>query len=126
MTTFTIRYAPALRPLLNGLGMGGGKAELVDDELRVTMGWAFRARLPRADLRSARATRPVLFGWGVHGWGSRWAVIGSAKDVVRVDLSRAARAVVCGVPVQVTTLWISLEDPDGFLAALSAVHPRAD
>lgn len=125
MTTFTMRYARALRPLLHGLRMGGGTAELIDDELRITMGWAFRARLPRADLRSARGTRPVLFGWGVHGWGSRWAAIGSAKGVVRVDLSRPGRAVVCGVPVQVATLWISLEDPDGFLAALGTVHPRA-
>lgn len=106
--------------------MGGGKAELVDDELRITMGWAFRARLPCADLRSVRATRPVLFGWGVHGWGSRWAVIGSAKGVVRMGLDRPARAIVCGVPVHVVTLWISLDDPDGLLGALGATHPVAD
>ena len=113
-----MRYAAALRPLFYGLGMGGGKVELDGDELRVTMGWAFRGRIPLADVRGARDTRPPLLGWGVHGWAGRWAVVGSARGVVRLSLVRPAPARVCGVPARVRTLWVSLEDPDGLLAAL--------
>jgi hypothetical protein len=120
MTTFAMRYAPALRPLLYGVGMGGGKIELGDDELSVSMGVGFRAVLPLADIRGARDTRPLLFGWGVHGWAARWAVIGSAPGGVRLDLVRTARGTVYGFPVRVRTLWVSLEDPDGLLDALRA------
>jgi hypothetical protein len=122
MTTYAMRYAPALRPLLAGLGMGGGKVALEDDALLVSMGWAFRARLPLADVRSARDTRPLLFGWGVHGWAGRWGVIGSARGVVKLRLARPAPARVCGVPAHVQTLWVSLEDPEGLLAALSTAN----
>jgi hypothetical protein len=113
-----MRYSPALRLLLHCLGMGGGKVELGEDELSVGMGAGFRSVLPLADVRSARDTRPLLFGWGVHGWAARWAVIGSAHGVVRLDLVRTAHGTVYGVPVRVRTLWISLEDPDGLLDAL--------
>ncbi|MEW6474206.1 MAG: hypothetical protein AB1679_18290 [Actinomycetota bacterium] len=37
-----------------------------------------------------------------------------------IELSEPARAVVLVVPVRLRVLSVSLEDPDGFLAALDA------
>jgi hypothetical protein len=54
-------------------------------------------------------------------------VNGSRAGSVRLDVEPPARAHVCGVPVRLRTLWLSLTDPDSFLAALaaSAIAPQA-
>jgi hypothetical protein len=120
---FDIRYAPVLRPLFTALGMGPGtsRVTVTEDELRAVMGWAFRGRIARHAIVSARPARtPVILGIGVHGWGGRWAVNGSRAGAVRLEVDPPARAHVCGVPVRLRTLWLSLDDPGGFLAALAA------
>ncbi|MFM8943879.1 MAG: hypothetical protein ACKOI0_01230, partial [Actinomycetota bacterium] len=56
---------------------------------------------------------------GVHGWFGRWLVNGAGDGLVRLDLRPTARATAGPFPVGLRTLWVSLEDPDGFLAALA-------
>jgi hypothetical protein len=117
--TFPIRYG-ALRPLLSVLGMGPGLShlELDENELRVRMGWAFRAHVPRASITGARAVSGLVGGIGVHGWRGRWLVNGSMAGIVGIDIDPARRAVATGIPVHLRYLAVSVEDPDGFLAAL--------
>lgn len=118
---FAIRYDRLLRPLFTALGTGPGLSRAVvgADELHVGMGWAFRGRVPLSAVVSARTERiPLLMGVGVHGWGGRWAVNGSRSGAVRVDVDPPSRARVCGLPVQLRTLWLSLVDPDAFVAAV--------
>lgn len=120
-TVFALRYAWWLRPLFALLGMGPrmSGAELVGDELRVRMGPAFRARIPlRCIAHVEPEARLALGGWGVHGWGGRWLVNGSAGGLVRLTLSPAGRARVVGMPVRLRTLRMSMVDPDGFVAAV--------
>jgi len=117
--SFPILYG-ALRPLLVAFAMGPGLStvELSADQLHVAMGWAFRARIPRSAITGARSVPGRVGGIGVHGWRGRWLVNGSMDRIVGIDIDPAARAVAVGIPVHVHYLALSLEDPDGFLAAL--------
>lgn len=120
---FDIRYDPVLRPLFIAFGMGPRTSHVTvtADEFHVVMGWAFRGRIARSAVVDARPARtPLILGVGVHGWAGRWAVNGSRAGAVRLEVNPPAHAHVCGVPVRLRTLWLSLADPDGFLAALAA------
>jgi hypothetical protein len=117
--SFPILYG-ALRPLLVGFGMGPrfSGVELDGDELHVTMGWAFRARVPRSAITGAQTLTGRVGGIGVHGWRGRWLVNGSMDGIVGIDIDPAARAVAVGIPVHLHYLSLSLENPEAFLAAL--------
>jgi len=119
--SFSIRYG-AFRLLLVALGMGPGFSgvELDGQELRVRMGWAFRARIPRGALRGAAVKTAMVGGIGVHGWRGRWLVNGSMEGIVGVDVDPPARALAVGIPVRLHYLALSLEDPEGFVAAVSS------
>lgn len=123
---FTISYARGLLPLLRPVGMGPRhtKITLDDAELHVRMGWAFRAVVPRASIRSVnRDTAPVT-GWGVHGWRGTWLVNGSSRGVVRIDIEPPTTARMLGITVQLHTLRLSLTDPAAFITALTPTPTR--
>jgi hypothetical protein len=115
---FAFRYG-AFRLLLTILGMGPGlsRVELSGDTLRVRMGWAFQATVPRDSITSAEAVTGLVGGIGVHGWGGRWLVNGAASGLVKMTIEPAGRARMV-IPVKLTQLTVSLEDPDGFIAAV--------
>ncbi|HEV7861902.1 MAG TPA: hypothetical protein VGR20_04350, partial [Acidimicrobiia bacterium] len=94
--------------------------ELADDTIHVRLGWAFSARIPRRLVRSAGAGKApaIPLTAGAHGWNGRWLVNGSPDGIVAVELSEPVRAFVAGFPIRLKVLSVSLEDPDGFLAAL--------
>jgi hypothetical protein len=105
-SSFAIRYAAPLKPLLTAIGMGPARSgiEVTPDELRVRMGWAFRANIPIRDIQHAeQSARPLILGWRVHGWAGRWLANGSGKGVVRIEIAPAARGSVMGVPVRLAT-----------------------
>jgi hypothetical protein len=123
--SWALRYSPGLRPLLTVLGMGPGLSfvRLDGDDLTVRMGWAFRARIPIGNVLDATAARaPLLGGWGVHGWDGRWLVNGSTAGVVRLRIDPRVPARAIGVTVRLRTLWVSLADPEGFLAELAVAR----
>jgi len=118
---FDISYAAWVRPLLTVLGAGPAFSSVVvgEHEVRVRMGWAFRAEFPRTAISGGAADTRAVLGWGVHGWGGRWLVNGSASGVVAVRLDPAQPARVLGVvPVRLRELRVSLTDPDAFLRAI--------
>jgi hypothetical protein len=47
-------------------------------------------------------------------------VNGAPDGIVAVELSEPVRAFTNGFPIRLKVLSVSLEDPDGFLAALEA------
>ena len=107
-------------PLL-ALPRSNSYVELDDDSLRVQLGWGFTARIPRRSISTA-ARGPDVSGItaGAHGWRGRWLVNGSRQGIVRLDIDPPVRAWTLAIPVSLRRLLVSLEDPEGFLAALGA------
>ena len=119
---FPIKFSPVNALFLRGLLLGPNSAyvEVGADSVEARMGYAFRGSIP---LKSITTTTklgkvPWSYGIGVHGWGGHWVVNGTLHDLVRLQIEPPAKAQVLGVPVKLKDLWVSLEDPDGFLAAI--------
>jgi hypothetical protein len=117
---FAIRYG-SLRALLSLMGLGPGVSglDLDGDQLRVRMGWGFRATLSRASIRSAERTERIVWGIGVHGWRASWLVNGAVSGLVTLRIEPVQRAWVLGVPVRLRVLTVSVEDPDAVVRALA-------
>ena len=118
---FAISYSGLNKPLLAVLGMGPGRSGVVvtDSEVRVRMGWAFNAAIPRERITAAeKTTKPALFGWGVHGWRGRCVVNGSDSGIVRLAIDPPILTRTLIFAIQPHELFISLEEPDRFLATL--------
>jgi len=81
------------------------------DTVRVRLGWAFRAKFPRADVVDVAKHRPVV-SIGAHGWNGRWLVNGAHRPIAAIQLAQPARARVMGFPVKLTELLVSVEDRD--------------
>ena len=121
---FPIRFSSGNGILFRGLliAPSHSSVELDDDSIKVRMGWAFSARIPRRLVaRADPGRRPrIPLTAGAHGWGGRWLVNGAPDGIVDIELAEPVRAFVAGFPIRLKVLAVSLEDPDGFLAALGA------
>jgi hypothetical protein len=94
-------------------------AVVVDDvAVECRAGWAFRMRAPRASVVGAVLDDRRVLSWGVHGWWGRWLVNGSSAGIVRIDLDPPVRASTLRFPIRVRELRVSVEDPEGLVAAL--------
>jgi hypothetical protein len=120
--TFPIRYSRLSRWLMAPLLLGArhAKVELAEDELRIRMGWAFRATIPRRSIRRAALRREVVWAIGVHSdlRFKSWLVNGSMKGVVFLDLLPPAKGRFGPFPITIERLGLGLEDPDAFLRSL--------
>jgi hypothetical protein len=121
--SFSIRYSRLSRwffvPLL--LGERHAEVALTDTELRVRMGWAFRAAIPRSAVRRAARHRDVAWAIGVHVLDVRlrtWLVNGSREGIVFLDLDPPARGHTGPFRITIERLGLGLEDPDAFLREL--------
>jgi hypothetical protein len=120
--SFPIRYSPLSRVMFAALLLGERRAEveLTDDVLRVRMGWAFRAEIPRASIRRAARHRDAWRAIGVHSdlRFRSWLVNGSTKGIVFLDIDPPARGRTGPFPITIGRLGLGLEDPDTFLRDL--------
>jgi hypothetical protein len=98
--------------------------QIEGDDVTVRMGWGFRARFRKSAVTSASLPAVRTLSRGVHGWWGRWLVNGSGNGIVLINLAPAPQGFVMGVPVKLRQLMVSVEDPDGLVAALGA--PRDD
>ena len=123
---FALRYDRLMRAFTWGLGFGPSRSrvELSEDDLQVRMGWGFAARIPRRSIHQARrlgSPQEIWHAVGIHSLPrGRWIVNGSLHGVVRLAIEPPVRARALGLPIQLRWLAMSLQDPDGFLAALGA------
>jgi hypothetical protein len=115
-----------LAPLFRLLGITHGLSyvDVAPDRVRVRMGWAFGAKVPRTSIRSARRVRDAI-SIGVHGWGGRWLVNGAAGPLVSVTIDPPASARVLGFPVRLRELIVSVDDPGALIGELGPVHAGA-
>jgi hypothetical protein len=103
---------------LLGLSPSRSWIEVDDVAVRVRMGWAAKADIPRYAVASVDHDKDLVGGWGVHGWRGKWLVNGSSKGMVRIELNQPVQARMGGLPVELRVLRVSLEDPNGFISAL--------
>ena len=87
-------------------------------QVRVRMGWAFRARFPRAFVKGVAAMEKRPLSRGVHGFAGRWLVNGSGRGILTIDLEPVQRGYVMGFPVRLRQLMVSVQDPSKLAAAL--------
>ena len=119
---FPILYTGINAKVFPFLGMprGGSYVELDDEVVRVRLGWGFTAQITRRAITGARRGPDVKgITAGAHGWRGRWLVNASRQGIVHLDVDPPARAWTLAIPVRLRRLAVSLEDPDGFLAALA-------
>lgn len=125
--TFKFSYMSLTYPLLWVMGFGPSMCDvsLRASTLRVRMGFWFSADVPLVSIHAVHRDKELCTGIGVHGspWRGEWLVNGHYEGLVRVSIAPAARARVCGVAVELSTLRLSLEEPDRFVAALAAAAP---
>lgn len=117
-----LRYERWFLPLSAPLGLGPGHSDIriEDANLRVEMGWGFRATVPLSSIKNAEPNDDRVYSRGVHGWRGRWLVNGSSKGIVELTIDPPVRAYVAGVPITLRTLWVSVTDPDALIAAVAA------
>lgn len=101
-----------------GAGRKRSRVMVTDAEVMVVQGWAFRARFPRSSVVGVRRQAGSVLSRGAHGWSGRWLVNGAGDGLVVVTIDPTARARVTGVPVSLRELTVSVDDPDGLVAAL--------
>ena len=119
---FPIRISSLNRVLFRGLLISPSNSfvELDGDTIRVRLGWAFSARIPRRLVAGAGPGKPPTrrLTAGAHGWRGRWLVNGAPDGIVTLNLAEPVRAFVSGVPIRLKELSVSLDDPAAFLSAL--------
>jgi len=92
----------------------------VDDETLTIRFGGLEAVIPRSDVVSAVRTRwPAIGGIGWRIGRSSLGLIGSLEGVVELGLGVKHKARVALIPMSYDRLFVSLEDPDGFVAALA-------
>jgi hypothetical protein len=118
------RLSATLDRLLFRAGPGISGVDVDADEIRVRMG-SFKLDIPRRAVRSVqRSQARVGRTAGVHGRRGRWLVNGSAEDLVELAIDPPCYIspsidTLFGIgPSRVDQLTVSLEDPDGFMAAV--------
>ena len=108
---------------LLGSGRRFSQITLHEDEIVVHLGWAFRAVVQRSSIVAAHPNQDRVWGWGAHGWGGRWLVNGSSQGLVTLDIEPEGRGRVCGFPVELRQLTVSLVDPEALLRYVNLERP---
>jgi len=116
--SFPLSYNRLTRALVAPLAGRHGRVDVDDSHVEVHVGAVFRASIPRSSIRTAAPWTGRVTGYGAHGWRGTWLVNGSGRGLVALTLQPDGRGWVTGVPVRLRELRLSLEDPEGFLAAL--------
>ncbi len=124
MARFPIRFTGA-NALMGLVGMTPSRCWVDVDEhhLAVRMGMWFELDTERTVVRAAEPDHGRVMSWGVHGWRDRWLVNGSSSGLVRITFEPSVRAWMGPVPLRVRILRVSVDDPEGLVAALAPVGP---
>jgi hypothetical protein len=122
MDRFSIRMDPVWRLplLLIGAMPSNCAVEMSDSDLQFQYG-LYKTSIPFGHLVSAKRVSWALWrGIGIRlNFRGAIGLIGSTKGVVELTLSEAA---VSFLGVQCDRVSVSLEDPEGFVLAIEALH----
>jgi hypothetical protein len=117
---FTLRYGAFSRSMLRLIGSGPTHSGIAvsDADLAIKMGRSFDGRAPRTSVTSARALTDTVISRGVHGWRGDWLVNGDGSGLVELLFEPPMRGHVLMFPVRVRRLRVSVDDPEGLVAAV--------
>jgi len=117
---FAFRFDLFSRILMTPMGLGQRRSgvTITGDDVMVRMGWGFRSQFPRAAVAGVQRLGGPVISRGVHGWRGQWLVNGAGRPLLELRLEPTQRARVCGVPVKLRRLLLSVEDLDGLMEAL--------
>jgi hypothetical protein len=117
---YNLSYGFFARALLTVVGLGKGSSYVIlsHDTVRVRMGWAFSAEIPRSAILGAHVRIERVLSRGVHGWQRRWIVNGSTNGLVSITFDPAVTARVWPFRVTMKRLTVSVEQPNELVAAL--------
>lgn len=105
---------------LFGATAANSYVELLDDAVIARMGLA-QYRIARSDIVAARPSAwPLLGGIGWRVGPNALALIGARRGVVEFRLARPYTHRIALVPMRFMRLFVSLDAPAAFLAALGA------
>lgn len=122
------RWTCLLFPL-GGHGPAVTYVELSGETVSVRAGWVFHAEIPQTSVvRVSRCENPW---WNIGGTQTdlrgSWAVSGSYRQIVALDLdSRTRGRVFSLVPISLRRVLLSLDDPDGFLAEVASAPGQGE
>jgi hypothetical protein len=129
--TWSGRLSDSLDRLLFHAGRGVSGVAVDTGEIRVRMG-SLKLDIPRSSVRSVqRSQAKVGVTTGVHGRRGRWLVNGSAEGLAEltidppVHISPSIDTLFGLGPSRVRQLTLSLDDPDGFVAAVEGDSGRS-
>lgn len=122
---FAMRYDGPYRLLAIILGTGPRRTTIrvADGVLRIRHGWVIAIDIPLGLIKSARLISERPLGWGVHQFRDGWLIRGSRNGIVELRFTRPVKPTkVAGggdwLSAPVGSVYVSLADPGGFLAAL--------
>jgi hypothetical protein len=119
-TRFPIRIDGWMLPLLavTGVTRANSRVIVTTDAIDIQMGrWGFRTRVPRSSIKRATTSKDSWLAVGIHtNFMGGWTVNGSPFGMVELQFDPAVSGRTFGIPLRITAVQLSLEDPDGFLA----------
>jgi hypothetical protein len=119
---FALRYSSAIRWLLSPIGLGPSRSgvEVYRGFVRIRMGWAFHADVPRAAIVAARRLPGTIrYTAGVHtNMRGTWLVNGAGSGIVELTIRPPAEGWSAGFAIHAGTVLVAMEDPDALIAAL--------
>lgn len=127
---FPLRITPLLTPLLWPFGVRGPRAvaRLEPGRLHLHFGALFDHGFPLTDIEHVgRSSWPWWMGMGLRiGLDRKLGLIGSLQGIVCLHFREPVR-VQSLLPLRCQDLYLSLEDPGGFIAACEAAmrEPQA-
>jgi len=121
---FTISFTNWMRVLMAAVLAGPRHCAVTvsSDHLDVHMGvggWAFATSVHRSSIVDVRRVNRPVWAWGAHGWRGRWLVNGSGDGLVQVTIDPPQHGRCLVFAIKLRQLTLSLDDPDGFVAALN-------
>ncbi|CAN5477698.1 hypothetical protein BH09CHL1_BH09CHL1_10380 [soil metagenome] len=113
-TPFTERFFTRLR-----VGPAHSSIDVSGTHVRVRMGWSGSIEIDRrAIVAAGPAKKPFGYGAGVHGKRGQWVFNGSDDGIVKLTFDPPQGGRVLKFPIKPHELYLSLEDPSGFLAEI--------
>jgi hypothetical protein len=119
--TFRFSYTPFTERLFTLLRVGPAQSsiDVSDQHIHVRMGWSGLLTIERSAIVTAELSKkPFGYGAGVHGKRGKWVFNGSDDGIVKLTFDLPQHGRVLKFPIKPHELYLSLEDPAGFLAEI--------